>query len=184
MDKSGGGGEGLKAKNSGGHHRSDTSVSGKSRHSTSSKKSMRSFTSQAFSTRGAGMYPSTSTMYKTAADAKTVRTNKTNATGMSFGGKSIGADGKGRAPTGPNAMSMPVMTTSVDKAIGGALAFSQVDQWTDNGLNKRASCDLWAATGAMVSSDLECRVSSMSKRVLVITFELSGTFTNPDEKLE
>ena len=123
-------------------------------------------------------------MYKTAADAKTVRTNKTNATGMSFGGKSIGADGKGRAPTGPNAMSMPVMTTSVDKAIGGALAFSQVDQWTDNGLNKRASCDLWAATGAMVSSDLECRVSSMSKRVLVITFELSGTFTNPDEKLE
>ena len=178
VSESGGGGQGLSAKNSSGKKKSaDASVSGKSKRSTSSKQSSKKKSS------ATGMYQSTATMYK--CDG-TVRTSKTQATtgGLSFAGKSLSADGQARKVNLPD-KAMPVMATLVDKAIGGAVAFSQLDPWTDNGLNKRASCDLWVTNGTVLGNgNLECRPSTQNPRILVISLGLSPTFTNPDSKLE
>ena len=116
-------------------------------------------------------------VYKTDA---TVCTTKTTATGMSFSGKSISSNGIARAA----AASSPALSTFVEHPIGGGLAMSQTDFWRDNGLNQRASVDLWAAAGSLITGDLDVRVSKKCPAVLVITLEMSAAFTNVDEKLE
>ncbi|KAL3937183.1 MAG: hypothetical protein SGARI_002247 [Bacillariaceae sp.] len=99
---------------------------------------------------------------------------------MSFAGKSLGVDG--RACHGMPGM--PLLTTLVDRPIGGSCAFSQLDTWQDNGLNQRGSLDLWVSCGALVEEELNARVSSTNRKVLVVTFQLTQAFTNVDEKLD
>lgn len=130
----------------------------------------------------AARFKTTGTMYK--CDG-TVRSNRSvNTTGgMSMAGKTLGANGKVSNQPLPG-VARAVMNHTVDEPIGGALAFSQVDPWTDKSLNARASCDLWVSNGvALNNGTLQCRPSSRENDVLVITFALSDTFTNPDIKL-
>ena len=185
VKQDGGGGEGLKAKSSASCRRSTSNMS------VTSKKS--SVTGMAFGGGRSGKYKCDSTLYNTkrasgntsvkSKGGKSTKTTKTSASGMSFGGKSLSADGKARAETAVNSAALPVLTTTANSSIGGSLAFSQLDAWMDNGLNERASCDLWVASGSAINGDLDCRVSSTNKKVLVVTLELSITFTNLDEKL-
>jgi len=172
VQKKGGGGEGLKAHNS--EKKPDAkSVSGKT---------LKTEKSKAASTKKPSVFPSTSTMCKCDATARSAATMRTN-TGLSFAGRTHGADGAVRMGARP-LMSVPVFCTLVDRAIGGALAFSQLDPWTDDGLNKRASCDLMVCNGAVIDGDtVQCRPSAMNPSVVIISFYLSDFFTNPDRKL-
>ena len=173
MEKNGGGGEGLKAKNS----------NKKKKTSEASVKTKKSIKSKAASTRKPSVFPSTSTMYKCDGTQRTAATKNSN-TGLSFAGRTYGADGTVRMGSRPM-MCVPVFCTLVDRAIGGALAFSQLDPWTDNGLNKRASCDLMVCNGAVIDGDaVQCRPSAMNPSVVIISFYLSEYFTNPDRKLK
>lgn len=192
MDEAGGGGgggdvhqdENLKAKTS---HRAgssaEASIAGAM--SVSTKKTVKTLTSKKLNSRpGPGACPTVYNQPRTSAptvSGKSGKSVKSN-TGMSFGGKSLGADG--RACQKQAGMAMPLLTTLVEDSIGGSCAFSQLDQWRDNGLNDRASIDLWAATGCIIEGDLNCRVSSMNRKILVISFELTRTFTDVDEKLD
>lgn len=192
MKKNEGGGEGLKAKSSG-----DTESVFTGLKSRSTKKKRSPFVDSAANggatvcssktktktARGGGFY-SGATMYsKSDATTTTSKSFKTT-TGMSISGKSFDAKGN-HFKNDPRAVLMPVHSVVVDKAIGGAVAFSQVDCWTDYGLNKRASCMLTLNPGVQVPGEvLQCRTSTLDPHVVVLSFILPDKFTNIDKKLE
>jgi hypothetical protein len=162
----GGGGEGLKAKNSA-QRMDDTSVSGKSKQSTTTKKTLCSK-----KTTRSSVFWSTAMMYKSDGTKQSSRSSLTTR-GLSIADKTLASDGK--ACKGGISSLKQVMATVVDKAIGGALAFSELDPRIDNDLNKRASCDLWLLSGVVLTGGtLECCPSSQNPWVLVITFGLSS----------
>ena len=176
MERDGGGGAGLKAHTSAppAKHRSGAGGA-----SVASKKTVTATGAFRKPPPGRGRYyNSAATMYKCDGTVRSVNTTA----GMTMGGKSLAADGKVSNQPLPGA-ARAVMNHSVDAPIGGALAFSQVDQWIDKSLNNRASCDLWVSNGVtLAGGNLDCRPSSRDPEVLVITFGLSSTFTNPDLK--
>ena len=182
MKKEKGGGQGLEAKTS---HDTASVSTGRKSSKASVKSSGRSVHSKSKTVRTSkpGFFQSTATMYKCDATAKSARTMNTT-TGLSLSGKSFDQNGN-HVGNDATAVSMPVICTTVDKAIGGALAFSQLDAWTDNGLNHRGSCDVMVCNGASVEGQtLQCRTSTQDPSVIVLSFALSTRFTNVDRKLE
>ena len=121
-------------------------------------------------------------MYKCDGTVRSTKSVNTTA-GMTMAGKSMAASGEVSNQPIPGA-ARAVMNHTVDAPIGGTLAFSQVDAWIDKSLNNRASVNMWVSNGvALVGGNLDCRPSSRDQNVLVVTFSLSRTFTNPDLKL-
>ena len=181
MTEEEGGGEGLKS-------RSSASVSAKSKKSTTTKATKKSKSTSTFKSIKSLKKPppnsffSTETMCKCDATAKTSRTLNTTA-GLSFAGKSIGTNGEAAASRQQN-IARPVFCSKVDKAIGGALAFSQCDYWKDTGLNNRASCDAMVMPGAVIEDGtFQMRPSSQNEDVIIMSFGLSLRFTHVETKL-
>ena len=132
---------------------------------------------------------SSATMYKCdKTSAKSTKSYKTTTGGFSFAGKTVASNGRSVASNvqrGGQAFATPVISHHVDKPIGGAVGFSQLDEWVDNSLNKRASGHLMVCNGVIIEEDeLECRPSGRHENLLVFEFPVSTAFTNPDEKLE
>lgn len=179
MKKNEGGGQGLEA------HDTSTVRTGKTKKSHVSNKTKKSPSSvkkpSPFRPQG-GIFQSTETMYKCDATVKTTKSINTT-TGLSLSGKSFDPQGN-HVKNDNRTVVMPVLSHTVEKAIGGDLAFSQLDYWKDSGLNHRASCHVMVSNGATVDgSSLQCRNSTLNPCVVVLSFRISVNFTNVDRKL-
>jgi hypothetical protein len=103
--------------------------------------------------------------------------------GLSFAGKSTKDDGS-VLPTGAvGADSVPVLSTTIEKLIGGSVVVSQLDPWMDSALNKRATVHVCVHSIVDMDEELQVRPSSRNPKVLVLSFNLVADFTNPDKKL-